>query len=415
MAKDLKKFVNPKFLKTVDLRLLRRLFERQRGTADHFNIAIFDADEPVVRRTLTDLFAGAEDLLPRGLVADLHRIAELGNENGMVLIQSWAERRNIQIAIPTDENGDQPPLDPKHFALLTFLNHQGIFDAASDLMALESRASLAEYAGADEDVEPQLDDATKASFEDAARELFRRDYRGAYCRVGWYDDDGEVNIVVTHGAPVTIKPVIEGDEERVISYRSAEHAVLSYEAATGRLKIGGLTKARQSEMVTIFARTMLGDADFFGADDSQHLYTLAPVERGGPDFVLDHAFDPGIHRVQFVEVQIDRINTNADTNEVFVDHSIVAKDGRRNALGRLSELPVRRLGFGPNTYRIGHIIFRVHFSLADGRRAKVTIKIKPPSLAQFKRHRFEGRIMEMLRRNGFCIDREPADTAAAAE
>ena len=29
MAQDLKKFVNPKFLKTVDLRLLRRWFYRQ--------------------------------------------------------------------------------------------------------------------------------------------------------------------------------------------------------------------------------------------------------------------------------------------------------------------------------------------------------------------------------------------------
>ena len=222
MAQDLKKFVNPKFLKAVDLRLLRRLFDRQPATEP----SPFDGDDQAARRALLELFAGPEDALPQGLVADLHRIAELGTEHGMTLLQSYAERRGIVLATAEDHGDDEVPLDPKHFALLAFLDNPRIFDAASDLMALEARATLAEYVGMAEDVEPRLTDATKAAFEDAARAVFRRDYRSAYCRVGWYEDDGEVNIVITHGSTVTVTPVIEKGEERVISYRGAEHAVL---------------------------------------------------------------------------------------------------------------------------------------------------------------------------------------------
>ena len=313
MAQDLKKFVNPKFLKTVDLRLLRRLFDRQPTDAAQMELSPFDGDDQTARRALLDLFAGPEDGLPQGLVADLHRIAELGTEHGMTLLLSYAERRGNVLATAEVHGDDEVPLDPKHFALLAFLDNPGIFDAASDLMALEARATLTEYVGMAEDVEPRLTDATKAAFEDAARAIFCRDYRSAYCRVGWYEDDGEVNIVITHGATVTVTPVIEKGEERVISYRGAEHAVLAYVPTTGRIKVGGLNKARRAEMVEIFARTMLDDPDFFASEDSQNLYTLAPVEAAGLGFVVDRAFDPSILGVQIVEVQIDRIATDLET------------------------------------------------------------------------------------------------------
>jgi hypothetical protein len=415
MAQDLKKFVNPKFLKTVDLRLLRRLFERQPSDPARTEPSLFDGDDQAARRALMELFAGPEDALPEGLVADLHRIAELGTEQGMTLLQSYAERRGIELAPAEYDDADGAPLDPKHFALLAFLDNSSIFDAASDLMALEARAALAEYVGMAEDVEPSLTDATKAAFEDAARAVFRRDYRSAYCRVGWYEDDGEVNIVITHGATVTVLPVIEKDEERVISYRGAEHAVLAYVPATGRLKVGGLNKARRGEMVEIFARTMLDAPDFFAGEDSQDLYTLAPVEAAGLGFVVERAFDPTILGVQIVEVQIDRITTDLQTKDVAVMNSFVSKDSRGNALAKFADLAKSGIAFGPNTYRIGHMVLRVRLALPRGGETKVTIKIKPPSQATYRRHQFEARIMELLRRNGFCRDREPGTAAIAAE
>jgi hypothetical protein len=58
-------------------------------------------------------------------------------------------------------------------------------------------------------------------------------------------------------------------------------------------------------------------------------------------------------------------------------------------------------------------VLRVYF-MGKRRATSVTVKIKPPSLAAFKRHRFEARVMELLRRNGFCLDRQSGDVAAAA-
>ena len=89
--------------------------------------------------------------------------------------------------------------------------------------------------------------------------------------------------------------------------------MLAYVPTTGRIKVGGLNKARRAEMVEIFARTMLDDPDFFASEDSQNLYTLAPVEAAGLGFVVDRAFDPSILGVQIVEVQIDRIATDLET------------------------------------------------------------------------------------------------------
>lgn len=416
MAKDLKKFVNAKFLRSIDLGLLRRLFERQPEGSRGLDLALFDQDEPTAREAIQAFFAGPEDRYPAGVVADLHRIAELGDQNGLRLLQEQARRRSIDFVAPPAEGEETHPLDPKHVALLAFLDYESVFNAASDLMALEARTSLAEFAGADEDVFPQLDDESKAAFEAAAGEMFRRDLHGSYCRVGWYGDGDEINVVVTHGAPVTVVPVIDGGREHVISYRSIEQAVLAYAPLTGRLKVGGVAKSQRPKLAEMFATTMLDRPEFFAGNGSQDLYTLALIEHVGLGFTIDHAFDPGIQRVQITEVQIDKITTDHQIGDVFTLWSLVARSTRRDqsALDALSAV-TNGVSFGPDSYRVGHVVLRIHFAVERGRPASVTVKIKPPTSAVFKRQRFEGRVMELLRRNGFCHEREPAEAAVAAE
>lgn len=413
MGKDLKKFVNPRFMKTIDLALLRRLFERQRPDQRGIDMAVFDGEDAEARDALLDFFSGPETAIPPGLVADLHRIAELGNENGMRILLEQADRRGIVLLPPVDDEGQPVRIDPKHLALLAFLGHEDVFNAASDLLVLELRLTLTEFAGADEGVEPRLTEAARREFEQAARELFTRDLQGGYCRLAWYEDDDEINLVVTHGTPITVITAIEADQERVISFQAAGHAVLAYSPLTGRLKVGGIAKARRRDFAEIFASTMLGQPDFFAGADSQNLYTLEPIERQGFEFVVDRAFDPDIERAQIVEVQVDRISTD-DEGSVRVHWSMVARDNRESALARLAET-TRGIVFGPDSFRIGHIVLRLQFRVPNGRPAKVTIKIKPPSTASFKRHRFESRIMDLLRRNGFCHNREPAEASVAAE
>ena len=255
MAKNLKKFVNPKFTRTVDLGLLSRLFERHRDALKELDLGVFrdQAAHDDARSAVQDFFAGPEENYPEGLVADLHRIAELGNAAGLDIILQQAARLGVRLT--HDTKGDEPEIhqDPKHVALRVFLDHPDVFDAASDMMALMVRTSLAEFVGRDEGVEATIDNRAKAEFETAAAAIFEQDLRSNYCRAGWYDDADELVLVIEHGSPITTTDVLQKDQKRVISFRAAEHAVLSYSSTTGRLKIGGVAKARRADLAELFA------------------------------------------------------------------------------------------------------------------------------------------------------------------
>lgn len=408
MGANLKKFVNPKFTRTVDLILFKRLFERYAGRLKGFDLGVLEGESDAARKALSEFFAGPEENYPEGLIADLHRIAELGSREGLRLLQEQARRREIHIG---SEDGRD---DPKHVALRVFLDHPQLFDAAFEIHALEARRSIGEFAGAAEGVEASINGETRAAFEQKAKSLFEADLRGRYCRIDWHEDGDELHVIVGHAAHVTTTPVVKNEREQVISYRAAEHGVLAYSALTGRLKIAGIAKAHRSEIAEIFAQTMLGRPGFFAAPDSQTLYTLGPIEQAGFGFRFTHAFDPGIRRVQIVEVQADRISADPLTGDTKTRSAIVLRDPGGDALGLLGE-SAPRIYFRPNAYRIGHLTIRVHFDVGEPKPVRVTVKIKPPGSVIFKRHRFEARIMELLRRNGLCHEREPGQAALAAE
>ena len=415
MAKNLKKFVNPKFTRTVDLGLLSRLFERHRDTLRGFDLGVFnqEAADGDARRAVQDFFAGPEENYPEGLVADLHRIAELGNAAGLEIILQQAARLGVRLSAKAEENEYETQQEPKQIALRVFLDHPDVFDAASDMMALMARTSLAEFIGRDEGVDAVMDERTKAEFEAATASMFEQDMRSKYCRVGWYDDSDELVLIIAHGSPITTTPIVQRDEERVISFRAAEHAVLSYNSTAGLLKIGGVAKARRADLAELFADKILGKPKFFAGDDAQNLYTLDPVQRAGFGFAFNHDFDPGIQRVQITEVQVDRVGADPKTGETRTFYSYVARDGRDNALARLGEM-MRGARLGSD-WRLNHIVIRVHFATGGKSAKKVTVKLKPPAHAMFKRQQFEGRIMTLLRRNGLLNDRDAAQAAVAAE
>ena len=81
MAGNLKKFVNPRFLKTIDPMLMRQLFERHfaGGAAP----IAFDDEDADHRGLLAEYFDQPVNDWSEGLVADLHRIAELGTSHGL--------------------------------------------------------------------------------------------------------------------------------------------------------------------------------------------------------------------------------------------------------------------------------------------------------------------------------------------
>ncbi len=412
MARDLKKFVNGRFIRTIDLGLMRRLLDRHADALHGLDLSLLNGDSGAARQMLQEFFAGPEEGYPKDLLIELHAVAELGTATGQQILLEQARRQGVPIR-PANDNGGEALQEPKQFALYVFIEHHAVFNAAVDTLSWMNMSSPSEFDGAEEGVEAQLDDETKANFKRAAAQLFEVELRGRFCEVSWYEDGGELNVVVKHGAALKATEVIEGDDDHVIMYREAERAVLSYSSLTGRLKVGGFAKSRRAELAETFAGTILSRPGFFSAPDAQDLYTLAPIERAGFGFVFEHAFDPGIRRVQITEVQADHIGRDPRSGQTRTLHSHVTRDGRDNALARMREdAPGIMLG---HDWRLNHLTLRVHFDVGDARPVTVTVKIKPPRTAMFKRHRFEDRIMTLLRRNGLINDRAPVRAAAAAE
>ena len=306
MAVNLRKFVNPRFLRTVDPELLGRLLDRHRHRLIGLDVDVIRSTPECAGEALQEFFAGPEDCYPEGLIADLHRIAELGDAAGLRLILDEARRHGQSIGPERGPGGGERRQDPKHVALRAFLDHPAVFDAASDMLALAARSSLAEYAGLEEGVEVEPRGAGPRDVHGRARRHARGGLCGSYCRLGWYADTDDVNLVISHGSIVKTTPIVRRGEERVVSYRDAEQAVLSYSAATGRLKMGDIPKFRRAGVAELFAERMLGRPGFFAAESAQDLYTLAPIERKGPGFRFHHGFDQGIRQVKIVEAQARR-------------------------------------------------------------------------------------------------------------
>lgn len=414
MAKNLKKFVNPRFTQAVDLALLRRLFEPVGDDLKGLDLAIFDGEPEVARQGVTDFFAGPEENYPESLAGALHQIAELGTAQGLQLILEQARRLQVQFGPANDnQDGTEARQEPKHMALLAFLDYPAVFKAASDVLSYSTLASYSEYGAVEEGIEMEVDATAMAAFRDAAARLFETELRGRFCQVSHYDDDGEFHVVVTHGAPFKTTRVVDGDTAHIISLRETDQAVLSYSPAIGLLKVGGFAKARRQELAEIFAAVLLQRPQFFAAPDAQDLYTLAPVERAGMSFSFQHAFDRGIRSVQIIEAQADRLGPDPRSGKPKAYWSLVARDSRYSALVRLLE-GRREIVFGTD-WRLNHIVLRVHFDVGETKPVRVTVKLKPPGTAMFKRQRFEGRIMELLRRNGLVNDRDARQSAVAAE
>jgi hypothetical protein len=408
MARDLKKFVNPKFVRTCDLKLMRRLLAPHKPKIDGFDLGVLDGGEKEARERLGEFLQGDERKYPAGLKADLHRIAELGTGHGMRLLIERAKVEQVNLRPKGIAKKDWKP-DAKQLALLCFLDHPSTFNAASDLLAIETRVALSEFRGLTEGAAATLDQATKEAFEQAAKTFLTAELQGNYCRVGWYEDGGEINVVVVHGMELVTETVIEKNEEKVISFQPAGTAVLSYDPVDGRLKVGGLAKAQRQPFADIFAAAMLAQPQFFGGDDAQHLYTLAPVEKAGFDFQFDHRFDPGIRSVKVTEVQADKVASAGGKSPRRL-WSVVVRD-REQALQRMKQST--KVSFP--AYSLTHIALSIEFDAETGRKPSVPVKLVPPRDAQFKRHAFEGRVMELLRRNGLCVERKSDQAAIAAE
>ena len=404
MAGNLQKFVNPRFIKTIDMTLMKALLLRHDGKFKGFSLDLLDQADRDARDSLQAFLAGAEDTYPEGLRADLHRIAELGDARGLEIIQTQADREGIDLfpeMKTADQDAPNKAHDPKHIAVRVFLEHPGLFEAAADHMAMLAPDRLQEFAGRERGVAVDLTEEKVEAFRIAVAELFRKAFLGDYCRVGDYVDADEINLVVGHGSMVSTMPVVEGQHERVISVRQISHAVLRYSENTGMLRLARIRKAHQPQIAELFASIILEKTGFFDGDDAQDLYTLRPVELAGQGFAFDHAYDQQIDRVQIIEAAAD-LMVPGKNGYPRVARTLRSRDLSGDALRHFGGTSV---AFG-GSWRLGELVFRILFKGDGKRQPQVTVRLRPPGTLQFRRTQHEARVMKLIERNGLINDRD---------
>ena len=136
MAKNIKKFVNPKFTRTVGLEPMRRLLERHRDALAGFDLSIFDGDPARGARRDPGLLRRTRGELPRGSrrrPAPDRRARRCGWAPapagcGRAVSASSSRPSGTRMAASTGQ-------DPKHVALRVFLDLPVVFETASDMLA----------------------------------------------------------------------------------------------------------------------------------------------------------------------------------------------------------------------------------------------------------------------------------------
>jgi len=144
MASDVKKFMRERFLAQVDLELMQALFAR--SFADGQCPVAFDRETPAVREALRAYFDEPITTWSEGMIADLHRIAELGTNDGLQLILNEARRQGVTLYSERERSADGAPtkFEAKHVALHAYLKHPQVFEAAADFLALRAPSAMAD-------------------------------------------------------------------------------------------------------------------------------------------------------------------------------------------------------------------------------------------------------------------------------
>ncbi|WP_420394238.1 hypothetical protein [Acuticoccus sp.] len=106
MASDVQKFTSKGFVANIDLDLMRALFVRH--FADGDSPIASDGDPAEVRAALTAYFHAPVTDWSEGMIADLHRVKELGKESGLQLILGEARRQGVVLYSEAEQADDEP-------------------------------------------------------------------------------------------------------------------------------------------------------------------------------------------------------------------------------------------------------------------------------------------------------------------
>lgn len=410
MARRVRKFVDRAFSRTVDLELLKRLLEPY-AVQIGFDWLDLPSAENDQREAIFELFRNADGRFPAGLQFTLFNISTLSTEAGARLLQLQADDRGVQLPMDEAEGSrDARHLNPRHLALVAWLDHRVIFDCALDAAAFYAHSARMERSGRREGVAVHRDPQVRARFEAAIGEYFKTRYQGRYCDVRWYGEDDSERALVLHGSKASIKNVDVDGAEASLKFREIVQDTLEYDTARGSISIGSNAAPDARMLADLFATHMLGEPDFFQGSEAGNLYTLLPINHSGASFRFNHDWDEVVTSVRLREIQVDEGEHYDGGRKRYSPWAMTVRD-KDDALRRLAEL-APDIDFAD--LRITYV--KLEFMLGvGGAETSVIVKVKPPGLASFRDHSHESTILEHLERNGLRRTSPAFKVPAAAE
>lgn len=408
MAKNIKKFVNREFAKTVDLDLLKQLIAPYQSEIA-LDWSSLPEDERDKREAIFEFFRGTDERFPSALLDALHKIMVLSNESGAALLQEQAELAGVTI-VPLNEAVSQP-ITPRHLALRAYLDRRAVFERTLDMFAFWAVRSPTEFSGSKEGVESRhAAPPAREAFQAAASVYFAGRYLGRYCDVRWYAEEDEICVLVLHGKNAVTSNVEENGAERTLTYREIAQDTIRYNPAGGRVWISASAAVERKKLAELFAEHMIGDTAFFNGANSDRIYSLEPIRQQGGAFRFKYSWDQDTNAILVKEIQIDEGEHEIDGKVRYSPWAMTVRDSQ-NAIARLLEL-APEIDFAD--LRINYVKLEFRFESGE-REHRVIVKVKPPNIASFRNHAFEKKILEHLERNGIRLARPVVPIAAAAE
>jgi hypothetical protein len=389
MQRNVQRFLDEKFIQAIDLELVAEFMERHHAVFGPLGLKLSRESEADDRVKLLLALARLNEPGGDTVLEELHRIATIAKEPGFSALRNRAELSGKDILPPTDRLST---LDMRCVAFRAFLRFPDLFEEAEDWWALERHTAVTEYEG-EEPVAPVLNDDTRGLFEEGAQQLYAQRYREKYCRVRWYEQDGNVYAVVTHGVLPVTTTRIEAGREEALTFREAKQDILIYEASSGRLQVGARHIEEKRRLRDLFAEAILDDYHLFQHPRSRDLYTLERIRREGRRFRLG-GFSADVVEQRLVELEVRESDENPTGWRIRVHDA-------SNAVERFFE-ETRHEDFGVMVLVSATLRLTV---LVDGKKRKKTVRIKPPGVASFNRSSGEAIVMACLQRNGFCSER----------
>jgi len=412
MAIGVRKFVNREFSRTVDLELLRRFLTPYLDCIG-FDWNSMPDDDKAKREAIFELFRNADGSFPSSLQFALFNIATLSSDTGANVLLAQADEAGVELVLTSEVECEQDGLhlNPRHLALVTYLDHRRIFDRALDVAAFFSHSAPLELNGDREGVESLHEvEANRTAFSDAVSGYFAKRYQGRYCDVRWFTEGESIRILVLHGSKPSIKNVEENGAENTLKFREITQDTIRYNSATGNISVGAKVAPDAKKLVKLFACHLLDDEDFFENEGADNLYTLTPINRRGKDFRFNFEWDENVTDVRIREIQVDEGQHMVNGRVRYSPWAMTVRDSR-NALRRLNELGD---GIDFADLRINYIKLEFWLDIG-GKDSRVTVKVKPSGLASMRDHSHERLIMEHLERNGIRRGFTSQSASAAAE